>query len=396
MDVYHDDPQTIGRRLREIRKARGKSQEVIAGLAGISTGLLSLLENGKRALDRRSVIEGLARALEISPSEITSLPIPAPGDGAADSAIDAVRRAIQAVDMGVPGGEVQLAEQLAVRVTALLAAKQRCLHGEVGLALPPLIRDLHASIDAGRDDAALLRLAAELHPQGTQAYLHGVGAPSDLCWAAVRLAGKAAERLDEPVPLGVAAFGMANGQLAWGGTELAADVLRHTQVSTADDMQLAGMLALTSSLVAAAEDRPGDVEAALDEAASVAEHAGEGNAHFMSFGPTNVAAWRVSVALEAGDHERAAALVEAIHPDRIVAPTRLANYWVNYGRTMARLPRRSEDAVRAFRTAERISPDKLHRNPFARDVLCELLVRTRDDAIGRDLRGMAYRAGLPV
>jgi hypothetical protein len=36
------------------------------------------------------------------------------------------------------------------------------------------------------------------------------------------------------------------------------------------------------------------------------------------------------------------------------------------------------------------------RNPFVRDVLAELLVRARRDAVGRELRGMAYRAGLPV
>jgi len=51
--------------------------------------------------------------------------------------------------------------------------------------------------------------------------------------------------------------------------------------------------------------------------------------------------------------------------------------------------------VRALRAAERISADKVHRNPFARDVLEELVERSRDDAVGRELRGMAWRAGLP-
>lgn len=394
MNAY--DPVTVGRRIREIRLARGKSQEAIAGLAGISPALLSLYENGKKAIDRRSHIEGIARALEIAPSEITSLQIPVPGNGATDAAIDAVRRAIQSVDMGAPGGDVRPAEQLAARITTVLDAKQRCKHAEVGLALPGLIRDLHSSIYAGRNDAALLRLACELHPQGTQAYLHGVGAPADLCWSAVRLAAQAAERLDEPVPLGIAAFGMANGQLSWGGTELAAEILSRIEVSTGDDPQLAGMLMLTRSLVAATENRDAESHAALDEAAGIAEHVGEGNAHFMSFGPTNVAAWRVSAALEAGEHERAAEIAEAMHPDQIVVPTRLANYYVNLGRAVGRLPGRRDDAVRAFRTAERISPDKLHRNPYARDVLVELLTRARDDTVGRDLRGLAYRAGLPV
>jgi hypothetical protein len=59
------------------------------------------LERGERALDSRSLIVALARALDISPSELTALPIPAPGDGGADAAIDAIRRALQAVTMSV-------------------------------------------------------------------------------------------------------------------------------------------------------------------------------------------------------------------------------------------------------------------------------------------------------
>jgi transcriptional regulator with XRE-family HTH domain len=61
----------IGRRLRQIRHARRKSLKVIAGLAGISESHLSRLESGERALDRRLLIQALANALEVAPTEIT-------------------------------------------------------------------------------------------------------------------------------------------------------------------------------------------------------------------------------------------------------------------------------------------------------------------------------------
>jgi tetratricopeptide (TPR) repeat protein len=337
----------------------------------------------------------LARALDISPSELTALPIPAPGDGGADAAIDAIRRALQAVTMGVPGGQVQPVDQLQARVIAVLDAKQRCQHAEVGMVLPGLIADLHASIDTGHHDAELLALAVELHHAGTQAYLHGVGAPADLCWSAALLGRDAAERLDNPVSLGVAAFGQANGLLSWGSFDLAAQAL-HTDVSSGDDPQLVGMLTLSESLLATATDRPADANGALHQAAELAEHTGEGNAHHMSFGPTNVAMWRLSAALEAGNHEHAAQLAESINPQRIVAPTRRANYWVNSGQALSQIRGRRDDAVRALRLAERISPDKVHRNSFARETLAELVTRAHRDAVGRELRGMAYRAGLPV
>lgn len=69
---------------------------------------------------------------------------------------------------------------------------------------------------------------------------------------------------------------------------------------------------------------------------------------------------------------------------------------MDYGRLLARLRGRRNDAVRALRRAETISPNRVRRNPFARDTLAELVARSRDDALGRELRGMAYRAGLPV
>jgi hypothetical protein len=68
---------------------------------------------------------------------------------------------------------------------------------------------------------------------------------------------------------------------------------------------------------------------------------------------------------------------------------------MDYGRGLARARRRDE-AVMALRRAGELFPMRLLRNPFARDMLGELLTRSRRDAVGRELRGMAYRAGLPV
>ncbi len=116
----------------------------------------------------------------------------------------------------------------------------------------------------------------------------------------------------------------------------------------------------------------------------------------MSFGPTNVLLWRIGATLESGEHEQTVALAETVVPERITAPARRAGYWLNYGLALAKLRGRQEDAVRALRRAEVISPEEVHRNPLAREAIAELLARARRDAVGRELRGMAYRAGLPV
>jgi len=48
---------------------------------------------------------------------------------------------------------------------------------------------------------------------------------------------------------------------------------------------------------------------------------------------------------------------------------------------------RDHDAVLAFRRAETIHPYRVQRDPFAREVLAELLTRSRRGAVDRELRG---------
>ncbi len=57
-----------------------------------------------------------------------------------------------------------------------------------------------------------------------------------------------------------------------------------------------GMLHLVSALVAARDNRPGDAATHLDEAGSLAAHTGERNHFRYHFGPSNVAAWELSIA----------------------------------------------------------------------------------------------------
>jgi HTH-type transcriptional regulator, competence development regulator len=62
----------IGARLRALRLRRGMSLAIVGGLAGISAPYLSMVETGKRRLDRYSLIVGLADALGVPPDALTS------------------------------------------------------------------------------------------------------------------------------------------------------------------------------------------------------------------------------------------------------------------------------------------------------------------------------------
>ena len=399
MDV-DEDPRTIGQRVRQIRHSRGKSLRVVAGLAGMSKSKLSLIERGELALDSRSDIVALANALQVAPSELTKMQVPAPGDGVTDMAIEAVRVAFMAVDHDQPGGEVLPVEALRARILAVLDARCRLdRQGEAAAVLPGLIRDLHTSIAAGHDVAELLDLAVLLHTQGTGAWLRVVGGPLDLRRDAARLARQAAQVRDTPTARGIATVRTVGVMLAAGTFDLAVGELDSVAIPTAssESAQLAGMLALSRSLVAAADSRLADADAAVEYAGELAQHTGEGNAYWMGFGPTNVGLWRMAGALEVRDYERAAAVAEGLQPDVHPNLPRRAVYWVDYGRALARLRGRQDQAVMALRRAEKMSPHHVLRNRYVPDVLAELLVRrSRRDAVGVELRGMAYRAGLPV
>lgn len=391
----------IGNKLRELRKAQGKSLAVISGLAGISPSYLSRLESGDRALDRRSLVVALANALEVAPSEITGATAATTvGELEEDRSLNQVRLALLAVSMGDPRGEVLPWEALMVRVADVLTKQRECDYALVGALLPQLIRDLHASLNARRDEREVLRLLVMTHVQGTQAWLGDIGASMDLAWQAVSLAQRAAERLEEPLYGAVSAFGTAFGLIGAGGFDMAARTLSDAAPGTAtsEDMQVSGMLSLTSSLVSAAQKDSTQRAAALDHATDLAAHVGEGNnALWFGFGPSNVGVWRMSVALEAGEHAEAVKIAETVNPDALPTPTRRSAYYREYGRALARLPKRRDEAVMMLRRAEKISPARIQRHPFMRSILAELVAKgTKQDAVGRELRGMAYRAGLRV
>src|SRR4051794_3084716 len=64
----------IGAQVAYWRRRRGKSQRVLADLAGMSQPYLSQIENGIRPVERRSTLVALAQALDVSVADLTGQP----------------------------------------------------------------------------------------------------------------------------------------------------------------------------------------------------------------------------------------------------------------------------------------------------------------------------------
>ncbi len=387
--------QTIGWALWRVRDERGKSLRVVAQLAGMSKDTLNRIECGRRSPTLNEIF-ALAEVLQISPGELMRLPVPAPANGHTDSSVEAIRLALMAVSHELPGGQVLPVDVLRSRVRAAVDALCRCdREREVGAALPGVIRDLHTSIAAGHDGAELRALAAWLHTQATVSWLSLAGASLDLREQAVMLGRHAAQEHGSAAPRGLVAGAGARVALASGAVDIAQAGLDAVRVptNTPETMQLAGFLALCRSVVAAADKRLGEVDASLEYAGELAARTGEGNAYGLGFGPNEVGRARMAGLVRIEDYEGAVSVAESLNPEAY-DPVRQAYYWCGYGRALARLRRRHEDAVAAFRRAELISPHRVLRDPLIRDALAVLLRHSRRDAVGQELRDMARRAGL--
>ncbi|MGH3856465.1 MAG: helix-turn-helix domain-containing protein [Pseudonocardiaceae bacterium] len=69
----------------------------------MSKSRLSEIERGESALESISEIVALADVLQIAPSELMRLPVPAPANGHTDSTTEAVRLALDAIEVGHQG-----------------------------------------------------------------------------------------------------------------------------------------------------------------------------------------------------------------------------------------------------------------------------------------------------
>ncbi|MGQ0776850.1 MAG: hypothetical protein ACT4NY_20940 [Pseudonocardiales bacterium] len=200
--------------------------------------------------------------------------------------------------------------------------------------------------------------------------------------------------------LGVAAFGVADVLAGDGVFDLARAGLDAITLpaTTADTVGLLSALAVIRALLAVVSGHPGDAGAAMDTAADMAERFGElGEADPLGFGfgPTNVGFRRVRLALEAGEPDRAVSIAEGLHPEQNPFPLSRVYHWVGYGRSLAQLRGRHDDAVVAKAALINIALlDSVSLSLAVYRCCCKLYARRRRGVEHR-VRGGRGRAGSP-
>ena len=66
------DNYAVGRIIRNLRKKKGISQDVLSGFAGIARSHLSMIENGNKQANFETLWK-IANALDMRPSELVAL-----------------------------------------------------------------------------------------------------------------------------------------------------------------------------------------------------------------------------------------------------------------------------------------------------------------------------------
>jgi tetratricopeptide (TPR) repeat protein len=375
------------------------SLDVAAGLAGRSKSWLSKVERGLLPLERRSDLAALADALDISPIDLTGQPYDLP-DGAvgrvARDAIPALRRAL----LDRPTGGRRPVAELQADVDRLSALQHAGQAGEAGGVAAVALGRLRASL-GGRDHTDVARLTV-LAGYYTQAVLQAMGR-HDLALLVSGLMDRAAADAATPVTTAVAAVTKSYGlaQVPVGAYAAALDVASITadEIAATGGVEAAaaqGHLQLAAGFAAAALGDDDAAAARLQVALEHARRVGRPTLFgvHLGFGEITVRLHEVAVGVELGRPEQAVAASRDLDVDRAPNPERAACWLADLGRAYAALNRDAE-AVAALRRAEQIAPLRTRLHPLVREAVADMVDRAQRAAVGRELRGLAYRMGLP-
>jgi transcriptional regulator with XRE-family HTH domain len=387
------EASAIGERARKIRRRRGLSLDVVAGLAGIGKQYLSMLELGQRGFNRRGLIEDLANALGCSVADLTGQPyLPPDRESArAKTVIAQIERGLNEATLDdVPDLQPRPLDVLDDWATSAMELRDTASYRSSGEGIDDVLMEIqvHLATSEGR---ARIR-AAELLTQTTYhafvlattfGYLH-------LAQLAAQRSFEAARIAERPELEAFAMFAKAPSVARTGGRRRAVRMLDRalddaqplTTIRDGDTLgaETFGLLHLMGAHFAA---RNSDVAGAvdhLDEAARIAALTGERNGLRQHFGPTNVNVWRVAIGAELGEGPAAAERVERepIDVETLGSKDRIAALHFDLARSWAQAEGdRDNEAIRHLDAADRTAPTRIRNDPIARDLVLTLDRRAR-------------------
>lgn len=393
--------QTLGRKIAAERRRRGLSQPELARLLGRSVAWVSQVERGVRKVDRMSVLETVAAALDLPLAELAAeAPVVAavteepPGAAGLRLVLSGTYALRAMLDGRRPAALRTLRTRSREAWDLTHAGRYTDLTDLLGGLIPDLESAARALPEAHRAEAYELMAAAY---QTCSAALAKLGEP-EAAWIAADRAMAAAERAGNPMLVAAGAFRLVFVFLAarhYGQAEETARTAADALHARADDgdpeaMSLWGGLTLQRAVTASRRNDPDAAYGHLERAAQAASRLGEQrNDYNTEFGPANVILHEIAVAVELGDAGRALRAAATIDMTGMSAERR-ARLLVDVARANAQR-RQVSAAVAALREAEQITPGQIRGHELVRQLVSDLF--TMQDPPSTELRELAGRLG---
>lgn len=271
--------------------------------------------------------------------------------------------------------------EVAGRLAAIRGAYQHSRYAFAAQALAGLLRELARLEAAGADRQRLAVISAQAHQVAASVLLKG----------------------EQPVVAAVAAERSVAAARVWGDEVTIASSMRavvHTVICGGQPKQAAslairsarrledradmddpaalsvyGALLLRGAIAAATSEDRDQARQLLDEAARAAGHLGsDANLNWTGFGPANVAAHRVAVAVELGDAGKAVQLASGVDVSNLALPERKAMLLLDTARALTQWGK-WERALNAIREAEQYAPQEVRTRPVAHHLIRDLALR---------------------
>ena len=364
-----------------------------------SVAWVSQVERGVRKVDRMSVLETVATALDIPLAELAAeAPVVAavteepPGAGR----LRLVLSGAHALRAMLDGPRAPALRTLRTRTHQAWELTHAGRYTELTDLLGGLVPDLETSARTVPESqrAEAFELLATAY-QACSAALAKIGEP-DAAWIAADRAMAAAERAGNAMLVAAGAFRLVFVFIAARHYDQAEETARTAAAALwpkADQgdpqaMSLWGGLTLQRAIIAARTNDADTAYSELERAGQMAERLGDGHNEFNTeFGPVNVRLYEIAVAVELGDAGRALRAAATVDTSGLSAE-RQSRMLVDVARAHAQR-RQIGEAVAALVQAEDITPELIRGHDLARQTVSDLL--TMQDPPSRELRGLAER-----
>ena len=394
-----DYQQALGRKIAAERRRRGLSQPELARMIDRSVAWVSQVERGVRKVDRMSVLETVATALDIPLAELAAeAPVVAavseepPGA----SGLRLVLSGAHALHAMLDGRHAPAISTLRTRSREAWELTHAGRYAELTDLLGSLVPDLETAARTVPETqrAGVFELLATTY-QASSAALAKIGEP-DAAWIAADRAMAAAERANNPLLVAAGAFRLVFVFIAARHYDQAEETARTAAAALwpkADQgdpqaMSLWGGLTLQRAVIAARANDADTAYGELEQAGRTAERLGDGHNEFNTeFGPVNVRLYEIAVAVELGDAGRALRAAATVDTSGLSAE-RQARMLIDVARAHAQR-RQISEAVAALVQAEAITPEHVRGHDLARQLASDLL--TMQDPPSRELGELAER-----